>query len=88
LSPGSLPFSASASSRKEKKKQVKEDIDYMKQADFFFKKLQKALARTVAIPSELEEKKQRYKEEEQLLDEEGAALAGAVALQADTTNGS
>ncbi len=83
-----MPFSASASSRKEKKKQVKEDIDYMKQADFFFKKLQKALARTVAIPSELEEKKQRYKEEEQLLDEEGAALAEAVALQADTTNGS
>jgi hypothetical protein len=42
--------------------------------------------RTAAIPSELEEKKQRYKEEEQLLDDEEAALAEA--LQADTTNGS
>jgi hypothetical protein len=67
---------------------VKEGIVYLKHAAFFKKKLQKALARTAAIPSELEEKKQRYKEEEQLLDEEGAAFAEAVALQADTTNGS
>jgi hypothetical protein len=40
------------------------------------------------FPQSLKKKKQRYKEEEQLLDEEGAALAEAVALQADTTNGS
>jgi hypothetical protein len=81
LSPGPLPFPASASSRKEKKKQAKEERDRLKQAEKKKRRLEKALATAAAIRSELEQKKQRRKEEERLLDEEGAALAEAVALQ-------
>ena len=40
----------------------------------------KALATSAAIISELEKKKQKKKEEQQRLDEEGAAIAEAVAL--------
>lgn len=78
---GPLPFSATASSRKEKKKQAKEERDRLKQAEKKKRRLEKALATAVAIRTELEKKKQRRKEEEQRLDEEGAALAEAVALQ-------
>ncbi|KAL3696365.1 hypothetical protein R1sor_010441 [Riccia sorocarpa] len=81
-SPGPLPFSAiAASSRKEKKKQAKEERDRLKQAEKKKRRLEKALATAAAIRTELEKKKQRRKEEEQRLDEEGAALAEAVALQ-------
>lgn len=81
VSPGAVPFSATASSRKEKKKQAKEERDRMKQAEKKKRRLEKALATAAAIRTELEKKKQRRKEEEQRLDEEGAALAEAVALQ-------
>lgn len=81
VSPGAVPFSATASSRKEKKKQAKEERDRLKQAEKKKRRLEKALATAAAIRTELEKKKQRRKEEEQRLDEEGAALAEAVALQ-------
>ncbi|KAM0034278.1 hypothetical protein Hdeb2414_s0016g00495691 [Helianthus debilis subsp. tardiflorus] len=45
------------------------------------RRLEKALATSAAIISELEKKKQKKKEEQQRLDEEGAAIAEAVALQ-------
>lgn len=80
-SPGSLPFLTVTSSRKEKKKQAKEERDRLKQAEKKKRRLEKALATAAAIRTELEKKKQRRKEEEQRLDEEGAALAEAVALQ-------
>lgn len=81
VSPSAVPFSATASSRKEKKKQAKEERDRLKQAEKKKRRLEKALATAAAIRTELEKKKQRRKEEEQRLDEEGAALAEAVALQ-------
>lgn len=78
---GSPPFSAAAlASRKEKKKQAKEDRDRQKQVEKKRRRLEKALATSAAIRLELEKKKQRKREEEQRLDEEGAALAEAVAL--------
>ncbi|WVZ12052.1 hypothetical protein V8G54_016582 [Vigna mungo] len=43
--------------------------------------LEKALSTFAAIISELEKKKHKKKEEQQRLDEEGAAIAEAVALQ-------
>ena len=42
--------------------------------------MEKALATSAAIRSELEKKKQKKKEEQERLDEEGAAIAEAVAL--------
>ncbi|CAK9199295.1 unnamed protein product [Sphagnum troendelagicum] len=81
LTPGPLAFSATASCRKEKKKQAKEERDRLKQAEKKKRRLEKALATAAAIRAELEKKKQRRKEEERRLDEEGAALAEAVALQ-------
>ncbi|KAL3524313.1 hypothetical protein ACH5RR_017147 [Cinchona calisaya] len=66
--------------RKVKKKQVKDDLDRMKQAEKKKRRLEKALATSAAIRSELEKKKQKKKEEQQRLDEEGAAIAEAVAL--------
>ncbi|CAN4085854.1 unnamed protein product [Withania somnifera] len=57
--------------RKGKKKQVKDELDRIKQAE----------KRRAAIRSELEKKKQKKKEEQQRLDEQGAAIAEAVALQ-------
>ncbi|PSS04388.1 Threonine--tRNA ligase [Actinidia chinensis var. chinensis] len=66
--------------RKAKKKQVKDELDRLKQAEKKKRRLEKALATSAAIRSELEKKKQKKKEEQQRLDEEGAAIAEAVAL--------
>lgn len=66
--------------RKVKKKQVKDEMDRLKQAEKKKRRLEKALATSAAIRSELEKKKQKKKEEQQRLDEEGAAIAEAVAL--------
>lgn len=78
--PFSAAATAAAASRKEKKKQSKEERDRQKQVEKKRRRLEKALATSAAIRLELEKKKQRKKEEEQRLDEEGAALAEAVAL--------
>ncbi|XP_022724160.1 uncharacterized protein LOC111280893 [Durio zibethinus] len=66
--------------RKAKKKQVKDELDRIKQAEKKKRRLEKALATSAAIRSELEKKKQKKKEEQQRLDEEGAAISEAVAL--------
>lgn len=66
--------------RKGKKKQAKDELDRLKQAEKKKRRLEKALATSAAIRSELEKKKQRKIEEQQRLDEEGAAIAEAVAL--------
>ncbi|GMH29580.1 hypothetical protein Nepgr_031423 [Nepenthes gracilis] len=66
--------------RKGKKKQVKDETDRIKQAEKKRRRLEKALATSAAIRSELEKKKQKKKEEQERLDEEGAAIAEAVAL--------
>ncbi|CAI0546514.1 unnamed protein product [Linum tenue] len=66
--------------RKVKKKQVKGEMDRLKQAEKKKRRLEKALATSAAIRSELEKKKQKKIEEQQRLDEEGAAIAEAVAL--------
>ncbi|XP_021892142.1 uncharacterized protein LOC110810317 [Carica papaya] len=66
--------------RKAKKKQVKDELDRIKQAEKKKRRLEKALATSAAIRSELEKKKQKKKEEQQRLDEEGAAIAEAVTL--------
>ncbi|GFP91353.1 hypothetical protein PHJA_001279300 [Phtheirospermum japonicum] len=67
--------------RKPKKKQVKDELDRIKQAEKKKRRLEKALATSAAIRSELEKKKLKKKEEQERLDEEGAAIAEAVALQ-------
>ncbi|KAI3735330.1 hypothetical protein L6452_14825 [Arctium lappa] len=67
--------------RKGKKKQVKDELDRNKQAEKKKRRLEKALATSAAIISELERKKEKKKEEQQRLDQEGAAIAEAVALQ-------
>lgn len=67
--------------RKVKKKQVKDELDRIKQAEKKKRRLEKALATSAAIRSELEKKKQKKIEEQQRLDEEGAAIAEAVALR-------
>lgn len=67
--------------RKLKKKHVNNEVDRIKQAEKKKRRLEKALATSAAIRSELEKKKQKKKEEQQRLDEEGAAIAEAVALQ-------
>ncbi|KAJ0705541.1 hypothetical protein HanPI659440_Chr14g0574551 [Helianthus annuus] len=66
--------------RKVKKKQVKDEMDRIKQAEKKKRRLEKALAASAAIISELEKKNQKKKEEQQRLDEECAAIAEAVAL--------
>lgn len=66
--------------KKAKKKQVKDELDRIKQAEKKRRRLEKALATSAAIRSELEKKKEKKKEEEQRLDQEGAAIAEAVAL--------
>ncbi|XP_008794775.1 uncharacterized protein LOC103710695 [Phoenix dactylifera] len=66
--------------KKGKKKQAKDEVDRLKQAEKKRRRLEKALATSAAIRSELEKKKQKKKEEQQRLDEEGAAIAEAVAL--------
>lgn len=65
--------------RVKKKKQAKNELDRLKQAEKKRRRLEKALATSAAIRSELEKKKERKKEQERL-DEEGAATAEAVAL--------
>ncbi|KAK9050748.1 hypothetical protein SSX86_030279 [Deinandra increscens subsp. villosa] len=67
--------------RKVKKKQVKDELDRIKQAEKKKRRLEKALAASAAIISELEKKNQKKKEEQERLDEECAAIAEAVALQ-------
>ncbi|KAK4759048.1 hypothetical protein SAY87_020349 [Trapa incisa] len=66
--------------RKVKKKQGKDEMDRLRQAEKKKRRMEKALATSAAIRSELEKKKQKKKEEQQRLDEEGAAIAEAVAL--------
>ncbi|XP_010433599.1 PREDICTED: uncharacterized protein LOC104717688 [Camelina sativa] len=66
--------------RKVKKKQGKDEFDRVKQAEKKKRRLEKALATSAAIRAELEKKKQKRLEEQQRLDEEGAAIAEAVAL--------
>ncbi|XP_039046523.1 uncharacterized protein LOC120186714 isoform X1 [Hibiscus syriacus] len=66
--------------RKAKKKQVKDELDRIKQAEKKKRRLEKALATSAAIRSELEKKKQKKKEKQQRLDEDSAAIAEAVAL--------
>ncbi|XP_058206001.1 uncharacterized protein LOC131319652 [Rhododendron vialii] len=66
--------------RRPKKTQVKDELDRLKQAEKKKRRLEKALATSAAIRTELEKKKQKKKEEQQRLDEEGAAIAEAVAL--------
>ncbi|CAA2991773.1 Hypothetical predicted protein [Olea europaea subsp. europaea] len=66
--------------RKAKKKPVKDELDRIKQAEKKKRRLEKALATSAAIRSELEKKKLKKIEEQQRLDEEGAAIAEAVAL--------
>eukprot|EP01018_Ginkgo_biloba_P020882 Gb_14112 [translate_table: standard] len=75
-----IPHSAIPGTKKEKKKQVKDELDRLRQAEKKKRRLEKALATSAAIRSELEKKKQRKKEEQQRLDEEGAAIAESVAL--------
>lgn len=67
--------------RKVKKKQGKDELDRLKQAEKKKRRLEKALATSAAIRAELEKKKLKKQEEQQKLDEEGAAIAEAVALQ-------
>ncbi|KAF9609962.1 hypothetical protein IFM89_019518 [Coptis chinensis] len=66
--------------RKGKKKQARDEVDHLKQAKKKKRCLEKALATSAAIRSELEKKKQKKKKEQQWLDEEGAAIAEAVAM--------
>ncbi|XP_073292939.1 uncharacterized protein [Primulina huaijiensis] len=66
--------------KKAKKKQGKDEFDRIKQAEKKKRRLEKALATSAAIRLELEKKKQKKKEEQDRLDEEGAAIAEAVAL--------
>ncbi|XP_054788088.1 uncharacterized protein LOC129293960 [Prosopis cineraria] len=75
-----LAFNKGQHVKKAKKKQVKDELDRLKQAEKKKRRLEKALATSAAIISELEKKKQKKKEEQQRLDEEGAAIAEAVAL--------
>ncbi|CAN6922384.1 unnamed protein product, partial [Brassica oleracea] len=63
-----------------KKHNGKDEFDRVKQAEKKKRRLEKALANSAAIRAELEKKKQRKLEEQQRLDEEGAAIAEAVAL--------
>ncbi|KAF9615575.1 hypothetical protein IFM89_024664 [Coptis chinensis] len=53
--------------RKGKKKQAKDEVDRLKQAEKKKRRLEKALATSAAIRSELEKKKQKKKEEQQRL---------------------
>ncbi|CAH2077953.1 unnamed protein product [Thlaspi arvense] len=62
------------------KKHGKDEFDRIKQAEKKRRRLEKALATSAAIRAELEKKKQRKLEEQRRLDEEGAAIAEAVAL--------
>ncbi|CAH8337143.1 unnamed protein product [Eruca vesicaria subsp. sativa] len=65
---------------KNKKHNGKEEFDRVKQAEKKKRRLEKALATSAAIRAQLEKKKQKKLEEQERLDEEGAAIAEAVAL--------
>ena len=67
-------------SKKGKKKHAKDESDRQKQAEKKRRRLEKALANSAAIISELEKKRQQKQEEQRRLDDEGAAIAEAVAL--------
>ncbi|KAG0457053.1 hypothetical protein HPP92_022210 [Vanilla planifolia] len=66
--------------RKKKKKQAKDEADRLKQAEKKKRRLEKAIATSAAIRSELEKKKLKEKEYLERLDVEGAAIAESVAL--------
>lgn len=66
--------------RKIKEKHKNNELDRIKHAERKKRRLEKALAASAAIRSELEKKKQKKQEEQQRLDEEGASIAEAVAL--------
>ena len=66
--------------KKGKKKHAKDELDRQKQAEKKRRRLEKALANSAAIISELEKNRQQKREEQQRLDDEGAAIAEAVAL--------
>ncbi|CAH8384449.1 unnamed protein product [Eruca vesicaria subsp. sativa] len=65
---------------KKSKKHDKDEFDRVKQAEKKKRRLEKALATSAAIKAELEKKKQKKLEEQQRLDQEGAAIAETVAL--------
>jgi hypothetical protein len=67
-------------SKKARKKHAKEESDRQRQAEKKKRRLEKALANSAAIISELEKKRRQKQEEQQRLDDEGAAIAEAVAL--------
>ncbi|KAF8412496.1 hypothetical protein HHK36_000461 [Tetracentron sinense] len=66
--------------RKEKKKQAKDVLDRQKHAEKKKRPQENALTTSAAIISELEKTKQKKIEEQQRVNEEGAAIAEAVAL--------
>lgn len=74
------PAKMQCGTRKVKKKHVKDELDRMKQAEKKRRRLEKALATSAAIRSELEKKKEKKQEELKRLEEEGAAISEAVAL--------
>ncbi|CAA0409358.1 unnamed protein product [Arabidopsis thaliana] len=63
-----------------KKKQEREELERIKQAERKKRRIEKSIATSAAIRAELEKKKLRKLEEQRRLDEEGAAIAEAVAL--------
>ncbi|XP_078442258.1 uncharacterized protein LOC144711967 [Wolffia australiana] len=66
--------------KEKKKKKQKDGGSRLKQAEKKKRRLEKALAASAALRSELEKKKQMKLEEQRRLDQEGAAIAEAVAL--------
>ncbi|CAH8337154.1 unnamed protein product [Eruca vesicaria subsp. sativa] len=71
---------AVANKGKNKKHNGKDEFDRVKQAEKKKRRLEKALATSAAIRAQLEKKKQKKLEEQERLDEEGAAIAEAAAL--------
>ncbi|CAL9243262.1 unnamed protein product [Arabidopsis halleri] len=63
-----------------KNKQERDELERIKQAERKKRRLEKSIATSAAIRAELEKKKLRKLEEQRRLDEEGAAIAEAVAL--------
>lgn len=63
-----------------KKKQERDELERVKQAEKKNMRLEKSIATSAAIRAELEKKKFKKLEEQRRLDEEGAAIAEAVAL--------
>lgn len=77
---GQLELDEEEAAKRQQEQQVKDELDRIKQAEKKKMRLEKALATSAAIRAELEKKKQIRLEEQQRLDEEGAAIAEAVAL--------